>query len=73
MPNIIVIGASAGGIEPLRKIVQALPSDLQAALFIVMHLSPINPSVLPNILQSSARIALVPLKTASPSCPRGHM
>ncbi len=56
MPNIIVIGASAGGVEPLRELVRALPPDLQAAVFIVMHLSPVNPSVLPNILRVSGRI-----------------
>jgi len=49
VPNIIVIGASAGGIEPLRLIVRALPADLQAALFIVMHLSPSSPSVMSKV------------------------
>jgi len=49
--NIIVIGASAGGIGPLRSIVGGLPANLQAALFVVMHLSPAVPSVLSNILR----------------------
>jgi two-component system, chemotaxis family, protein-glutamate methylesterase/glutaminase len=52
MPNIIVIGASAGGVEPLRQVVRALPPDLQAAIFIVMHVSPLNPSMLPSILRT---------------------
>jgi two-component system chemotaxis response regulator CheB len=50
VPNIIVIGASAGGIEPLRWIVRNLPPDLQAAIFVVMHVAPLSPSVLPGIL-----------------------
>lgn len=33
----IVIGASAGGVEALRTMVAALPADLSAALFIVLH------------------------------------
>lgn len=33
----IVIGASAGGVEALRALVAALPADLSAALFIVLH------------------------------------
>jgi two-component system chemotaxis response regulator CheB len=52
MPNIIVIGASAGGIHPLRAIARSLPGDLQAAIFVVMHISPMSPSVLPKILDA---------------------
>jgi two-component system, chemotaxis family, protein-glutamate methylesterase/glutaminase len=37
-PTIIVIGASAGGIEALRKIVAGLPADFSAAVFVVVHL-----------------------------------
>ena len=33
--DIIVIGASAGGLDPLRTIVAGLPRDLPAAVFIV--------------------------------------
>jgi two-component system chemotaxis response regulator CheB len=56
VPNVIVIGASAGGVEPLRYIVRALPADFPAAIFIVMHLSPLSPSVLPNILGTRGRM-----------------
>jgi chemotaxis response regulator CheB len=35
--DIVVIGASAGGIAPLVQIVTRLPAQLQATLFIVMH------------------------------------
>lgn len=35
--DIIVIGLSAGGIEPLLQLVADLPSDLPAALFVVHH------------------------------------
>jgi hypothetical protein len=33
VPNIIVIGTSAGGLEPLKMIVRTLPADLQARGF----------------------------------------
>src|SRR5688500_12963388 len=36
---IIVIGASAGGRDALGKLIAILPQDLDAAVFIVMHLS----------------------------------
>lgn len=52
MPNrdIIVIGTSAGGIEALRLLTRALPKNLQAAIFIVMHTSPDGPGILHEIL-----------------------
>jgi two-component system chemotaxis response regulator CheB len=49
--DIIVIGASAGGVEALRATVGALPADLPAAVFVVLHLPPEPPSLLPTILQ----------------------
>jgi len=62
VPNIIVIGASAGGIEPLRTIVRPSPANLQAAIFIVMHLSPLAPSVLPEILQRATSLDVLAAK-----------
>jgi chemotaxis response regulator CheB len=35
--DIIVVGASRGGGEPLRQLVGALPADLPAATFVVLH------------------------------------
>lgn len=48
--NIIVIGASTGGVEALKKIVQDLPRDLDASIFIVWHMSPSIRGVLPVVL-----------------------
>lgn len=48
--NIILIGASAGGLDPLLTIVSGLPPDFPAALFVVQHIAPTGPSLLPEIL-----------------------
>jgi two-component system chemotaxis response regulator CheB len=48
--DIIVIGASAGGVEALSKLVGQLPEEMPAALFIVLHIPAQNPSLLPHIL-----------------------
>ncbi len=51
--DIMVIAASAGGVEALRTLVAGLPGDLRASLFIVMHIPATFPSALPTILRRS--------------------
>ncbi|WP_420150164.1 chemotaxis protein CheB [Spirosoma sp.] len=51
--DIIVVGASAGGVYALKDLVASLPPDLKAAIFVVMHVSPHSPSFLPDILTSA--------------------
>lgn len=48
--DIIVVGASAGGVHALTEVVASLPADLPAAVFTVLHISPYGKSVLPSIL-----------------------
>lgn len=57
--NIIVIGASTGGVWALKQLVQRFPADLPAAVFIVVHLLAKYPSWLPDILQNSGKIPAV--------------
>jgi two-component system chemotaxis response regulator CheB len=52
----IVIGASAGGVQALIKLVADLPSDLPAAVFIVLHIPSYGPSLLPEILSRDSRL-----------------
>src|SRR5262245_28265291 len=48
--DIIVIGASLGGVEALRRLVGALPPKLPAAVFVVLHIPPDSPGYLAAIL-----------------------
>ena len=47
---LIVIGASAGGFEMIKEIVSKLPGDLNAAVFIVWHISAATSGILPQVL-----------------------
>src|SRR5688572_33026128 len=55
--DIVVIGASLGGIEALKMLVAAFPNDLKAAIFVVVHIASTSPGVLPSILQRATRLS----------------
>jgi two-component system chemotaxis response regulator CheB len=64
--DIIVIGGSAGGIAALSEIVQALPRDFPAAVFVVLHVSKGTPSLLGSVLD---RLSMLPVRTALDGSP----
>jgi two-component system, chemotaxis family, protein-glutamate methylesterase/glutaminase len=57
--DLVVIGASAGGIEALQQLLGTLPIDLDAALLIVLHTSSHAGSMLPQILQRASKFPVV--------------
>ena len=61
--QIVVIGASAGGIDALRTIVGGLPADFAPAIFVVLHSAPNSPGVLASILQRAGRLAAVVVRS----------
>lgn len=48
--DIIVIGASAGGLKALSAVLRELPASLGATIFIVQHIAPDRDSYLPRLL-----------------------
>jgi two-component system chemotaxis response regulator CheB len=48
--DMIVIGASAGGVEVLLNLVPKLPADLPASIFVALHTQPERKSLLPELL-----------------------
>ncbi len=55
---IVAIGAAAGGLDPVRRITEALPHHCGAAVLVVFH-SGAQPSALPEILSWHGKLPVV--------------
>ncbi|HEX8199857.1 MAG TPA: chemotaxis protein CheB [Isosphaeraceae bacterium] len=67
--DIIVVGASAGGVDGLVALTEELPADLRAAVFVVLHTTPYRPSRLPQVL---GQLAPLPVAFARHGEPVRH-
>lgn len=56
MRDTIVIGASAGGIDAICRMLSQLPADLPAVILVALHISPTFDSVLPTILTRCGKL-----------------
>ncbi|WP_240328357.1 CheR family methyltransferase [Salinibacter ruber] len=63
---VVGIGASAGGVEALRRFFRNLPGETGMAFVVVLHLSPDHESNLTDILQHETDL---PVQVATDECP----
>ena len=56
---VVGIGASAGGLDAFKKLIQAIPNNSGMAYILVQHLHPEYDSALPEILQRVTKIPVV--------------
>jgi two-component system chemotaxis response regulator CheB len=57
--DVVVVGASAGGIEALGALLGRLPAGLDAAVLVVVHIPAHTPSQLANVLGRVSRLPVV--------------
>lgn len=57
--DLVVVGASAGGVEALRAFVSGIPAQLPAAVAMVLHVPPNGSSSLPALLDVSGSLRCV--------------
>jgi two-component system chemotaxis response regulator CheB len=57
--DIIVVGASAGGVEALKELVRQFPPSFDAAIFIALHILAGEPSYLPRILSQAGPLPAI--------------
>jgi len=56
--DVVAIGASAGGVEALYAVVEALPRDFPATILIVQHMDPRHKSMLARLLGRRCKLAV---------------
>jgi two-component system chemotaxis response regulator CheB len=67
--EVVVIGASAGGVEALGRLIGGLESRLEAAVLIVLHIAPTASSVLPSVLARSGHLPAFHARDGQPIAP----
>ena len=68
--SVVVVGASAGGVEPLKAVAASLPDDFPAAVAVVLHVPADVPSRLPEILARAGALPATHALDGEPLCDR---
>lgn len=68
-PKVVVVGASAGGVEALRTLVADLPADFPACILVTLHVPSSGMSALPVILSRGGALPAEHAREGSPLTP----
>jgi two-component system CheB/CheR fusion protein len=68
-PRVVAIGASAGGLDAFRKLIENLPVDTDMAFVLLTHILRGSMSLLPEILARSTKMPVAQVTEDTPLCP----
>jgi two-component system CheB/CheR fusion protein len=63
---VVAIGASAGGLDALKRLLGALSRDAKLAVVVVQHLSPTHESQLTSVLHAASPLGVVEVQDGMP-------
>lgn len=64
--KVVVIGGSAGSIDPLTTILSALPTDFNTPVIVVLHISPTSKSMLSEVLSATTKLKVKEAESTEP-------
>src|SRR5258708_5031181 len=67
--QLVVVGASAGGVEALLTLLGTIPDDLAAPMVVAQHIDPSRPSHLAEILQRRTHLRVETVVDRQPLVP----
>jgi len=70
--DLIVVGASAGGVQTLQRLIADLPPELPASVLVVLHMMSSGTSVLDSILERAGELTVTRAVDGEP-LERGHV
>jgi two-component system CheB/CheR fusion protein len=62
LPNVVGVGASAGGLEAFTELLEHLPDDTGMAFVLIQHLDPKHESHLPELLSKASKMPVSEVK-----------
>jgi two-component system, chemotaxis family, CheB/CheR fusion protein len=62
MKNILIVGASAGGLKAIENFIKKLPEEIDSAVVIIQHLSPDFKSMMSELLAMHTKIPISEVK-----------
>ena len=68
-PRMVIIGASAGGLDALEKLFAGLPPDSGAAFIVIQHLSADHKSLMNSLLARHTRMPVLVVEDGMPIAP----
>jgi two-component system CheB/CheR fusion protein len=63
---VVAIGASAGGLEALETLFEAVPADSGLAFVVITHTDPAHHSLLPDLIKRKSKIAVIVIEDGMP-------